>query len=75
MVLTSSLVNLTASITDPTEWRTWPLDLHDQRLNNGDRQRQLNGNDAALAGLRIDFHTPIDSPNVRSHDVHADTTA
>src|SRR5581483_3153827 len=49
------------------------LNLDHKRLNNGDRERQLDRDSAALAGLRIDLHRTVDAPDISAYDVHPDT--
>ena len=49
--------------------------LHDQRRNDGQRQRDLDREGRALAHLRLDVHRAADLLDVGPHHVHADAPA
>ena len=49
--------------------------FHDQRRDDGERQRNLDGDGGALAGHRLDVDGAADLVDIGAHHVHADAAA
>jgi hypothetical protein len=49
--------------------------FHDQRRDDGERQRDLDGDAGALAGHRLDVDGAADLVDIGAHHVHADAAA
>src|SRR6266581_2664495 len=49
--------------------------FHDQRRDDGQRQRDLDGDAGTLAGHRLDVDGAADLVDIGAHHVHADTAA